>query len=110
MCLNQFFSDNVEIWDIWTMALYTLCASYRYADFCDAHGFCSDKGNRKSSAETVYRYITKNPDFVESHTALSDTEIEAEILSAIFRRKKKLHTEFCGMCIHHEPWQKYLKA
>lgn len=110
MGLGQFFANDVEVWDIWTMALYTLCASHNYSDFCDTHGFHSEKGNRKSSAETVYRYIANNPHFVEAHTALCDTEIEAEILSAIFRRKKKLHTDFCGCCAHRKPWKDYLKA
>ena len=42
----------------------------------------------KTSAETCYRFFKGNDDFIESHTAIDDTEIESEIFTEILRRTK----------------------
>lgn len=105
----DFFPTDCEIWDMLTMALYAVCASRNYANFCDAHALYTDKGNRKSGAEAVYAYLMNNPEFEEAHTALADCEIEAQIFLAILARKKKLHREMVGGVTRHEPWRKYLK-
>lgn len=104
----DFFPPECEIWDMWTMALYSICASRNYAAFCDAHDMRTDKGNRKSGAEAVFAYLQNNPEFEEAHTALADCEIEVQIFLAILARKKKLHTDLCGFVARREPWQKYL--
>lgn len=40
-------------------------------------------GNRpRLTAEILYRYLTNNVDFVESHTGLEDVMIEKEIFKA----------------------------
>jgi hypothetical protein len=50
----------------------------------------SDKGNIRTNAENVYRYISETHDFEEKHIAHSDILIEKVILMDILRRKKKL--------------------
>jgi len=59
----------------------------KYTDFCieseRKHLDCSaitEKGNLKSSAEQVYRFISKDMDFIEAHKGREDTLIEGEIL------------------------------
>ena len=42
----------------------------------------------KYGAETVYRYLTQNPDFVEAHTALEDSKIESVILLEVLKRAR----------------------
>ena len=106
----DFFPDDCVIWDLWTMALYSICASRNYANFCDAHNMRTDKGNIKSGAEAVFAYLKNNPEFEEAHTALNDCEIEAQIFLAILARKKKLHTDVCGNVRYREPWREYLQA
>ena len=49
-------------------------------NFATTHGFVSDAGNIQTSAEVAYRFLTNDPDFVESHTGLEDVEIETAIL------------------------------
>lgn len=107
---KEFFPIDVQIWDMQTMALYTLCASRNYAKYCKVNGMTTPKGNCKCTAESVYSYIADNAEFEEAHTALADCEIEAQILTAVFSRKKKLHTAFCGGTIKHAPWRRYLKG
>ena len=84
--------------------------SRNYVKFCDDNEFLSEKGHRKSSAEIVYRYITKNLEFEEAHTALADTEIEAAILVACLKRHKKLHTNYVGQAFRHPVWRTRCKA
>lgn len=78
--LNPF--DTLPIYDIRGMASETLFIREDYKAFCEEHKRFTDTGNYSATAETVYQYITQNPEFIESHTALSDSEIETEILFA----------------------------
>lgn len=107
---KSFFTKDTKVWDLWNISLHILCDSRNYVKFCDENNFVSEKGNRKSSAETVYRYITKNLEFEEAHTALADTEIEAAILLACLKRRKKLHTDYVGQAFRHPIWCSRCKA
>ena len=76
-CMNPF--DNIPIKDIRGFAHHFLVNS-NFRKFCEEHKYFSDTGNYSTTAETMYRYISNNTDFIEAHTALNDSEIEAEIL------------------------------
>jgi hypothetical protein len=108
--MPYFFAPDVQVWDIWNIALNIFCKSRNYINFARENGFVTEKNNVSSSAETVYRYLTNNPEFVESHTALDDTSIEAEILTQAFKRHKPLITNFAGAMFHHPIWKAYLAA
>lgn len=105
-----FFAEDVEIWDLWNMALNTVCDSSNYVRWCIDAGFITEKGNISCSAEAVYSYLTKDKDFIEDHTALSDCEIEAKILQAVFNRKQKLETEFCSPVFRQTVWKRRLQC
>ena len=107
---EQFFPENVEIWDLWNMALNTVCDSRNYVRWCIDAGFITEKGNISCSAEAVYSYLTTNKKFEEDHTALSDCEIEAKILQAVFDRKQKLETSMCSPVFRQRVWKKRLKC
>lgn len=80
-----------EFIDIYLMALQTICHQKKYTDFCRKNNFRSATGKScATSAESVYAYITKNPNYEEEHTALSDAYIEMEI----FIRCLKMHKKF----------------
>lgn len=42
--------------------------------------FVTKAGNFKTSAESMYRYISNDPNFIEAHKGKQDTEIEGKIL------------------------------
>ena len=107
---KSFFTKKTQIWDLWNISLHILCNSRNYVKFCDENNFVNEKGNRKSSAEVIYRYITNNLEFEEAHTALADTEIEAAILLACLKRRKKLHTNYVGQVFRHPVWRERCKA
>jgi hypothetical protein len=73
-------------------------------------GFITEKGNISCSAEAVYSYLSQESDFEEDHTALSDCEIEAKILQAVFSRKKKLETSMCSPVLRQRVWKNRLKC
>lgn len=76
--INPF--DNIPIIDIAPLVHKTMAFTSDYQNFCDTHSLFTDSGNYSTTAETVYRYIAKQVDFDEEHTALADSEIELEIL------------------------------
>ena len=76
-CINPF--DTVEIKDIRGFAHHFIIDD-EYKEFCEENNFFSDSGNYSTTAECMYRFITDNPDFIEDHTALSDSTIEWTIL------------------------------
>lgn len=53
-----------------------------YKAFCRANGYMTKhrKPRCQAKAETVYRYLTRQTDYVEEHTALEDSKIELAIL------------------------------
>lgn len=53
-----------------------------YAEFCKKYGFMTKhrKPRPQKKAETLYRYLTNNPNYIEEHTALEDSKIELFIL------------------------------
>lgn len=106
---EDFFPEDVEVWDLWNMALNTICDSSNYVRWCINSGFITEKGNISCSAEAVFSYLSQESDFEEDHTALSDCEIEAQILQAVFSRKQKLHTKYCTPVFRQEVWKKRLK-
>lgn len=42
--------------------------------------YISEKGNIRTNAQTIYRYITGDDTFIEAHKGMEDTKIEGEIL------------------------------
>ena len=106
---TPFFDYDVEVWDLWNMALNTICDSSNYVRWCIDAGFITAKGNISCSAEAVYSYLFADANFVEEHTALADCEIEAQILQKVFDRKQKLETSYCSPVFRQQVWKRRLK-
>lgn len=99
-----FLPYGVEVKCIMAIACELLMLRPSYIKFCLENGLLTEKGNISTTAETCYKYITKDCNFIESHTGLEDVEIEAEILTYCFRQHKK----FDGTPIPNV-WQKVRK-
>lgn len=75
--------------DLWSLACERLVNTKSYKNFCFENKLFTNSGTYfKTSAETVFQYVTGNADFVEEHAALADAEIESEILVKCLRRGK----------------------
>lgn len=72
--------DYVEIKDIMKY-IKPIVESKDFEEFAIANGNVSEvTGKPSKSAQSLYRYITNDPNFIESHTALADCDIELDIL------------------------------
>lgn len=101
----DFFSSDVEIVDIMTMALATICDTNKFVRWCQLTNHVTAKGNVKTSAETVYAYLTRNSEYVEAHHALEDCEIEADIYFKARKYRKKHHKQFAMPIFHCAEWR-----
>lgn len=82
--------DSVEVWDIMKMAQDVICNMPTYRKFCEEHGYMTANGRLRKTAEILWRFISGNNDFEESHTGLEDVLIEAEIMWYCFRQHKPM--------------------
>lgn len=86
---DNWLNRNVPIWDIWAGACNSVLNTEKFIRWAVKAGHISPKGNPRTSAEVCFQYITGNTKFLEEHTGGRDAEIEAAILAAILRRKKR---------------------
>ena len=94
-----FFPKETEFCDIWNFACSTICQQKAYKDFCELNGYISNRGNNyKTSAETVYQFITNQNNFEELHQGLADVFIEYEILLKCYATHKKVETDIDRLC------------
>lgn len=93
---SSFFHRYIEWWDTLQMVDDTLAKQKGYINFCQKNGYMTKHKNPRPQmkAEVVYRFITRNPDFIESHTGLEDVMIEKEIFARCWRCKKKMRHTF----------------
>ena len=93
-----FFPFGTEYFCIWHMACQTLLNTKTYIDFAVKNGLVSDKNNILTSAESTYRFLTKEVNFAESHTGLEDVKIEIEIMAKCYKTHKKMDTKIYSAC------------
>lgn len=88
---KYFIPHGVELWDTMRMSEGTICKQKSYIRFCNENGYVYGKNkNVRKTAEIIYRYISGNNDFIESHTALDDVRIERVIFQKCMRQHKKM--------------------
>ncbi len=83
-----FFPKKLAIIDIWHMAVVSICSMESYCRMAYEHGFVTEKGNMRTTAEMVYAYLINVPDFEESHTGLEDVQIEVQIFLYCWKKTK----------------------
>lgn len=88
-----FFPYGTEFFCIWNMACTCLMNRPTFIKFAEKNGFMSEKGNIQTSAEVCYRYITKDAEFIESHTGLEDVLIETAIMAHCYRQHKPFESK-----------------
>lgn len=91
---------------LWEFACTTVCNTPLYHDTAhkmgNATGWITDAGHVRTNAEKVYAYLSQNLGFIERHTALSDAQIETEILQKLLAKKKTIPYNV----LDHMPWRK----
>ena len=87
---RYFLTKDLVICDIMKMARDVIAPMPTYKRFCEEHGYMTKNNRVQLKAETVYKFITKDLDFIESHTGLEDVMIEKEILAYCYRQHKAM--------------------
>lgn len=85
----RFRNKIYPLFDIWGLACEHVLNCDWYKEKCAVNGWKTESGKYyKTSAETAFAFISGNPNFIESHTALEDAKIETEIFRAVCQRSR----------------------
>lgn len=91
-CINPF--ENIPVYDIRGYAHNFICNTDEYIQYCEENKLFTESGNYSTTAESLFRFILKDNTFEEEHTALSDSEIETEILIECLNRGAEVATAY----------------
>lgn len=83
---------------IWHEACQMLLARRSYIQFALKNNLVSSSGNLQTSAEATFKYLTKQAEFLESHTGLEDVKIEVDIMAKCYAQKKKMDKSINRLC------------
>lgn len=80
---RYFIPYGIKVIDSLALAKRVFGADPKYIAFCKENGYMTNHKNPRPrfTAEVLWRYISNNNDFIESHTGLKDVEIEKEIFT-----------------------------
>lgn len=93
---RYFFPYGTEICDTLKMSRDVLKTMPTYKRFCEENGYITKNNQPRYTAEIIYRFITRDLEFSESHTGLEDVMIEKEILAYCFKQHKKMNRKLWG--------------
>ena len=85
-----FVPFGLEWWDTMKMARSVVFKMPTYKKFCEENNYFCANGQMRATAEILYRFISKDNDFVEEHKGLEDVDIERQILAYCVRQHKKM--------------------
>lgn len=88
---RNFFPKNVTFVDTLKLAKATVGKTVAYKEYCKKYGYVCSNGRVRLTAEILYKYLTGNNDFVESHTGLEDVHIESKILVICHKLNKEIN-------------------
>lgn len=93
---RYYFPKKVIICDTLKMSRDVIAKMPTYKKFCIENNYMTKNNQLRLTAEIIYRYISKNNDFVESHTGLEDVLIEKEILAYCYKQHKSMKRQLWG--------------
>ena len=83
---RYFLPYGVKVCDTLKMARETFGKDEKYKKFCDENNYKTPRGQRKMTAEVLYRFISGDNEFTEEHKGLADVIIEKDILIECLKR------------------------
>ena len=96
--IRWFFPFGVEYFCIWNMACQVIMDTRKYVNFAIQNGLVSEKGNIQTSAESCFKFLTDDVNFIESHTGLEDVKIEVQIMAKCLKTHKRLDRKINSAC------------
>lgn len=97
-CSKQrfFFPFGTTIWDTLKMSREVLKNDASYGEFCYSNEYLTKKMCKRFTAEIIYRFLTGDNSFEESHTGLEDVLIEKEIFVFCLKKNPKIDGALWG--------------
>lgn len=86
--------ENIPIYDIRGMVHQIVAYDKNFFTYCEEHQQFTESGHYSTTAETIYGYITENPDFKEDHTALADAHIEYDMVLWAMSKGMKVGVDY----------------
>lgn len=83
---RYFLPYGVKMCDTLKMSREAFGKDPEYKAFCDENNYKTPRGQRRMTAEVIYRFISGQNDFEEVHKGIDDVLIEKEILIECRRR------------------------
>ena len=90
---RYFFPYGVTICDTLKMSRQVIATMPTYKRYCENNEYLTKAGQPRLTAEIIYRFITGDENFKESHTGLEDVLIEKEILKYCYAKHQKMIKE-----------------
>lgn len=85
----EFRGKSYPLFDIWGLSCENLINNDEFRSYCKENNLTTASGKYyPTNAEVTYRFIKGQDDFVESHTAIEDADIECELLAEVFKKVK----------------------
>lgn len=86
---RYFFPYGIKICDTLQMSREVLGKNRKYRRFCKKNNYLTQRGENRYTAEIIYRFLTKNNDFIEEHKGIDDVLIEKDIFFYCHKRHAK---------------------
>lgn len=87
---RYFLPYGIPIWDTLAMVKSTVANQKAYINWCRANDHMRSNNIPRMTAEVLIRYLLRNDQFMESHTALEDVMDEITIFVWCMRQHKKI--------------------
>lgn len=87
---RYWFPYGTIFWDTMKMARSVIHKMPTYRKFCEKHELLTASGRLPTTAEALYKFISRNPHFKESHTGLEDVQIERSIMFYCYKQHKPM--------------------
>lgn len=85
----RFHGKEYPMFDLWGLSCNYLLNNDEYKKTCLLNGWQTESGKYfKTSAETTFRFVTGQTNFIEAHTAIDDADIESEIFALVVKKAK----------------------
>jgi DNA polymerase III epsilon subunit-like protein len=88
---RYFFPYGTEFWDTLKMSREVFKNDKNYCAFCTENNYKTANNSNRYTAEILYRYLTNDNSFIESHTGLEDVLIEKEIFVYCVQKKPEIN-------------------
>ena len=93
---RYFFPYGVVLWDSLKMAREIFSQDENYGEFCYDNDYLTKRGQRRYTAEILYRFLSGDNSFEEAHCGLEDVLIEKEIFMECLRRMPNIDGALWG--------------